>query len=57
MEMRKVLYNELCRLLAAFDAGDEWDDASLCEAFYDFGLQLKPHLEDTGADSPLTDKG
>lgn len=54
MEMRKVLYNELCRLLTAFDAGDEWDDASLCEAFYDFGEKLKSHWEST---LPLTDEG
>ena len=57
MGKQEVLYEELCGPLIAFDAGDEWDDASLCEAFYDFGLQLKPHLEDTGAGSLLTDEG
>ena len=53
MEMQKVLYDELCRLLAAFDAGDEWDDASLCEAFYDFGETLKAHWESA---QPLTNE-
>lgn len=54
METEKVLYEELCGLLIAFGAGDEWDDASLCEAFYSFGEKLKSHWEST---LPLTDEG
>lgn len=56
METEEVLYEELCGLLIAFEfeAGDEWNDSSLCEAFYSFGKKLKSHWEST---LPLTNEG